>query len=78
MSYTNVKKILLQEDEELAKRYEELLPMFFQMKELSELLRNRRKKRGAIDFDFPESKLVLDEKGKVSIFILTNRILLPA
>lgn len=65
MSYTNVKKILLQEDEKLAKRYEELLPMFFQMKELSELLRNRRKKRGAIDFDFPESKLVLDEKGKV-------------
>ena len=65
MSYTNVKKILLQEDEELEKRYEELLPMFFQMKELSELLRNRRKKRGAIDFDFPESKLVLDEKGKV-------------
>lgn len=65
MSYTNVKKILLQEDEELEKRYEELLPMFFQMKELSELFRNRRKKRGAIDFDFPESKLVLDEKGKV-------------
>ena len=65
MSYTDVKKILLQEDEELAKRYEELLPMFFQMRELSELLRNRRKKRGAIDFDFPESKLVLDEKGKV-------------
>lgn len=65
MSYTDVKKILLQEDEELAKRYEELLPMFFQMKELSELLRNRRKKRGAIDFDFPESKLVLDERGKV-------------
>ena len=65
MSYTDVKKILLQEDEELAKRYGELLPMFFQMKELSELLRNRRKKRGAIDFDFPESKLVLDERGKV-------------
>ena len=65
MSYTDVKKILLQEDEEIAKQYEELLPMFFQMKELSELLRNRRKKRGAIDFDFPESKLVLDERGKV-------------
>ena len=65
MSYTDVKKILLQEDEELAKCYEELLPMFFQMKELSELLRNRRKKRGAIDFDFPESQLVLDERGKV-------------
>lgn len=65
MSYTDVKKILLEEDEKIAKHYEELLPMFFQMKELSELLRNRRKKRGAIDFDFPESKLVLDEFGKV-------------
>lgn len=65
MSYTDVKKILLKEDENLTNRYEELLPMFFQMKELSELLRNRRKKRGAIDFDFPESKLILDEYGKV-------------
>lgn len=65
MSYTDVKKILLQEDQEIMKRYEEFLSMFFQMRELSDILRKRRKKRGAIDFDFPESKLVLDEYGKV-------------
>lgn len=66
MSYTDVKKLLLKEDQELAQRYRELIPMFFQMEELSNLLRKRRKKRGAIDFDFPESKLILDEEGKVT------------
>lgn len=64
MTYTDVKKILQKEDEKVSERYKELLPMFFQMEELSALLRKRRKKRGAIDFDFPESKVELDENGK--------------
>ena len=64
MTYTDVKKILLKEDKNVSERYKELLPMFFQMEELSALLRKRRKKRGAIDFDFPESKVELDENGK--------------
>ena len=64
MTYTDVKKILKKEDKEVSDRYKELLPMFFQMEELSALLRKRRKKRGAIDFDFPESKIELDENGK--------------
>lgn len=63
MSYTSVKKILEEHDEEECRRYQTLLPMFELMKELSEILRNRRHKRGAIDFDFPESKMVLDEDG---------------
>ncbi|MDD6515486.1 MAG: ribonuclease R [bacterium] len=63
MSYTSVKKILEEHDEEECLRYQTLLPMFEMMKELSEILRNRRHKRGAIDFDFPESKMVLDEDG---------------
>lgn len=42
----------------------QLSPMFFQMDELARLLREKRYGRGAIDFDFPESKIVLDEKGK--------------
>ena len=63
MSYTSVKKILEEHDEEECRRYQTLLPMFEMMKELSEILRNRRHKRGAIDFDFPESKMVLDEDG---------------
>lgn len=63
MSYTSVKKILEEHDEEECRRYQTLLPMFEMMKELSEILRNRRHKRGAIDFDFSESKMVLDEDG---------------
>ena len=63
MSYTSVAKIL--EDENLAEmqEYEELVPMFQRMLELSKILRARRKQRGSIDFDFPETKMILDENG---------------
>ena len=44
--------------------YRELVPMFERMKELSGILRARRQKRGSIDFDFPETKMILDENGK--------------
>lgn len=64
MTYTNVNKILTHADEAVTKKYQELVPMFFLMKELSEIVRKNRKKRGAIDFDFPESKVILDENGK--------------
>ncbi|QDW75626.1 ribonuclease R [Lachnospiraceae bacterium KGMB03038] len=63
MTYTSVKKILEDQDPHERERYRELIPMFEQMGELSDILRQRRKKRGSIDFDFPESKLVLDEAG---------------
>lgn len=63
MTYTDVKKILFNEDEAITEKYRELIPMFFQMQELSAILRKKRKKRGAIDFDFPESKIRLDENG---------------
>ena len=64
MSYTSVKKILEDRDIEEIKKYKELVPMFELMQELSGILRERRKKRGSIDFDFPEAKLILDEEGK--------------
>ena len=51
------------EDEETIREYGELVPMFRLMRELSHILRQRRKKRGSIDFDFPESKILLDERG---------------
>lgn len=38
--------------------------MFEQMKELAAILRKKRMKRGSIDFDFPETKIILDEQGK--------------
>lgn len=64
MSYTSVKKILEDHDENEIREYENLVPMFELMRELAAILRKKRMKRGSIDFDFPETKIVLDEKGK--------------
>ena len=64
MCYTDVKNILEDTDEEAKKRYDALIPMFFMMKELSGILRNSRHHRGSIDFDFPESKIILNVAGK--------------
>lgn len=63
MSYTSVRKILEDKDEAEIKEYEELVPMFELMRELAGILREKRKKRGSIDFDFPESKIILDKQG---------------
>ncbi|MCI7790845.1 MAG: ribonuclease R [Lachnospiraceae bacterium] len=63
MSYTSVKKILEDKDEREIKEYEELVPMFQMMEELAALLREKRRKRGSIDFDFPETKIILDKQG---------------
>jgi ribonuclease R len=64
MSYTTVKNILEGTDEAAAIRYQEEVPMFFLMKELSQILRQGRHNRGSIDFDFPESKILLNEAGR--------------
>lgn len=64
MSYTSVKKILEDHDPEEMKKYQELVPMFEEMSRLSKILREHRRIRGSIDFDFPETKMILDEKGR--------------
>ncbi|MBR4086114.1 MAG: ribonuclease R [Lachnospiraceae bacterium] len=67
MSYTAVKAILTEENvydtHPEYEEYRELEPMFRLMEELSGILRAKRRKRGAIDFDFPESKIILDREG---------------
>ena len=50
-------------DEELLTKYKDFIPMFCDMLDLSLKIRARRRMRGAIDFDFPEAKILLDEKG---------------
>ncbi len=62
MTYTKVQEIL-DGSQEAAREYEELTPLFFQMKELSALLRQKREGRGALGFDFPESRILLDSEG---------------
>ena len=47
-----------------AEAYREFVPMFLKMQKLADILRARRRRRGAIDFDFPESKILLDGEGR--------------
>jgi ribonuclease R len=63
MSYTSVKKILADHDPEETEKYSDFVAMFREMEELAALLRAKRHKKGAIDFDFPETKIYLDEEG---------------
>ncbi len=64
MTYTSVKKILEENDAKEIQLYEDFVPMFQRMEELAGILRAKRKKRGSIDFDFPETKMILDSEGK--------------
>ena len=51
------------QQEALLGEYEALVPMFVRMEKLAGILRGKRMKRGSIDFDFPETKVILDEQG---------------
>lgn len=68
MSYTAVKNILqdesIVEKDEAYREYADLVPMFRQMEELAAILREKRRKRGSIDFDFPECKIILNKEGQ--------------
>ncbi|OOM16346.1 ribonuclease R [Clostridium saccharobutylicum] len=64
MTYTDVTKILRDHDEELIKRYDYLYDDFKLMEELCNILREKRTRRGAIDFEIAEAKIILNELGK--------------
>lgn len=64
MTYTAVNAIVTDRDEAVMEEYTGFVEMFDLMKELADILREKRRQRGSIDFDFPETKIILDEKGK--------------
>ena len=64
MSYAQVKRILEDEDDALREECREFVPMFEEMALLSKILRKKRQARGAVDFDFPESRIFLDGGGR--------------
>jgi ribonuclease R len=73
MTYSDVNKILVDKDEELRERYAELVPMFELMAELANILRNKRMNRGAIDFDFKEAKILVDDNGHPYDVVIRER-----
>lgn len=75
MTYTDVYRILEERDEELMQRYATIVPMLNQMADLAKLLRQKRMDRGAIDFDFKESKILVDENGwPVDVVIMERTV----
>lgn len=73
MTYSNVNKILIEKDEQLREKYQEIVPMLEDMAELASILRKKRMLRGAIDFDFKEAKVLVDKKGKPYDVIIRER-----
>nr|WP_042350666.1 ribonuclease R [Bacillus massiliigorillae] len=73
MTYSDVNKILVDQDEELRAKYEPIVPMFEEMEKLAQILREKRMRRGAIDFDFKESKVLVDEEGHPTEVVLRER-----
>lgn len=73
MTYADVNRILADEDPELIQKYQDLVPLFKTMAELSDILRQARKERGSIDFDFDEAKVIVDEEGKPTDVVIRER-----
>lgn len=65
MTYTNVNKIINNEDEEVLSKYSKYITNFKLMEELAIILKNRRLQAGYLNLDIPESKIILDENGRV-------------
>lgn len=73
MTYLDVNKILVDKEEEVRDKYQALVPMFEKMERLAAILRGKRMGRGAIDFDFKEAQVLVDENGKASDVVLRER-----
>jgi ribonuclease R len=73
MSYQQVQAIV-DGDKALRERFAALVPLFERMDELAKLMRKRRYERGSLDFDLPETKLVLDAAGQMTGIVASERL----
>ncbi len=73
MTYTSVRRMLIERDTEERKKYDYLIGDFELMGELCEVLRTRRLNRGSLDFDLPEPEILLDLQGNPEAIIRAER-----
>ncbi|NYF26047.1 ribonuclease R [Sporosarcina sp. JAI121] len=77
MTYNEVYRIIEGKDEdenkELLAKYEHVVPMINHMADLAAILKQKREDRGAIDFNFKESKILVDEKGWPTDVVIMER-----
>ena len=72
MTYTNVNRILAN-DQAMQLQYSHVKDLFFLMEELASILQKKRFKRGAIDFDAKEAKVIVDNRGNPIDVVLRQR-----
>jgi ribonuclease R len=73
MTYTDVNAILTGASPETTARYEPLVPLFERMRDLFQVLNDRRRRLGSIDFDLPESRVVLGADGQIEAIVASER-----
>src|SRR5699024_1738126 len=73
MTYTAVNQILVDKDETVRNEFSSLVPLFENMAELASILRKKRMNRGAIDFDFKEAQVLVDDDGTATDVVLRER-----
>ncbi len=72
MTYRNVNRIY-DRDRDALREYSDIVDMLFAMKELADILREKRENKGAIDFNVNEAKIIVDKKGKAIDVALRER-----
>lgn len=73
LTYTEVKKMLVDGDKKVIDKYKELYPMLMEAGELAQILREKRINRGSLDFDLPEPEIILNLEGKIENIITRER-----
>ncbi|MFA6627219.1 MAG: ribonuclease R [Bacilli bacterium] len=73
MTYENVNRILETQDPALCEEYRTIVEDLSHMKDLALILHTMREKRGSLDFDIPESKIIVDETGAPIDIVLRTR-----
>lgn len=73
MTYTQVNQILTDRDPVLRKQYAALVPLFERMKDLFEILNQRRRRRGSVDFDLKESEILIGDDGMIEAIVAAQR-----
>lgn len=73
MTYTEVSQILTDRDPVVRKQYEALVPLFERMKDLFEILNQRRRRRGSVDFDLKESEILMGDDGMIDAIVAAER-----
>jgi len=73
LTYTLVRQIIVDQDQQAVEENRELAGMLNQMKELALILMKMRQTRGSIDFDLPEPEIIIGLTGQTEGIIRAER-----